>query len=55
MSGIFNRDRNFKMGIATYETIRFLTPLAISKIQRSCDVTVIWSFQAGIETNICWA
>jgi len=51
-----NRDRNFKVGIASRKTIRFLTLpwIMISKIQRSwrqfCDVTVTWSFQTGLET-----
>jgi len=31
----------------------------ISKIQKSCrqfrEVTVIWNFHPGLETNICWA
>jgi len=58
---VLNRDRKFKVGIASRETIRFLTlrQLMVSKIQRSWrqmrDFTVICNFQAGIETTKCRA
>jgi len=51
---VFNRDLKFKAGIASRETIRFLTlrQLMISEFQRSWrqkrDVTVIRNFQAGL-------
>jgi len=51
---VFDCDLKFKVGIASRETIRFLTlrQLMIAKIQRSWrqmrDVTVICNFQAGL-------
>jgi len=51
---VFDCDLKFKVGIASHETIRFLTlrQLMIAKIQRSWrqmrDVTVICNFQAGL-------
>ena len=50
---VFNRDRKFKVGIASRETIRLtLRQLMVSMIQRFWrqmrDVTVICNFQAGL-------
>jgi len=49
---MFNCDRNFAVGIASRETIRFLILQIISKCQRSWrqlrDVTVMWNFQTGL-------
>jgi len=41
---MLNRNRNFKVGIASRETIRFLT----LRFPKGPDVTVTWSFQTDL-------
>ena len=50
---VFNRDRKFKVGIASRETIRFLTlrQSMVSKIQRSWRQMRDVTFQAGLQTT----
>jgi len=51
---MFNRARNFEVGIVSSETISFLILRQLwFQSFKGPDVTVIWNFHAGIETTIC--